>query len=113
MVFAGDEFGLTGSNGEGSRTPMPWGSPVVGYYRDLIAMRRRYRALREGGLRWAYTDDDTIAYLRETADERLLVLARRAPGKPVDLPVAGAENVYGGMSTVDGDGPTFQVWCLP
>ena len=26
VVFAGDEFGLTGEDGEASRTPMPWGT---------------------------------------------------------------------------------------
>ena len=27
VVFAGDEFGLTGIDGEASRTPIPWGDP--------------------------------------------------------------------------------------
>jgi len=73
--------------------------------------------MREGGLRWAYVDDDALAFWRETRDERLLVLARRAPGSPIPLPrVDGAENLYGGateLSAVDGDGPTFQVWRVP
>lgn len=123
MVFAGDEIGLTGTNGEDARRPMPWHRPerwdssALARYQALIALRRAWRPMREGGLRWAYVDDDALAFWRETRDERLLVLARRAPGAPVPLPrIDGAENLYGGateLSTVDLDGPTFQVWRVP
>lgn len=139
MVFAGDELGLTGRWGEDSRTPMPWHRPdswderTFGDYRRLIALRRAEPALRHGGLRWAYADADALAFVRESPDGALLVLARRAAGTPVrltDLPGldAGApddghgwgENVYGGAPplrpaadgtvTLPGDGPTVQVW---
>ncbi|GAB3946240.1 hypothetical protein GCM10027614_39430 [Micromonospora vulcania] len=45
MIFAGDELGLTGTNGESSRTPMPWHRPeswdarTFAAYRALIALR--------------------------------------------------------------------------
>jgi alpha-glucosidase len=138
MVFAGDELGLTGTNGEGSRTPMPWrrrdgwDKTTLGYYRDLIALRHRHAALRHGGLRWAYADDDALVFLRETRHETVLVLARRAAGTPIRLPLAHllprdgsagtAANVYGGAPdlhpaadgtvTLPADGPTFQSWTL-
>jgi alpha-glucosidase len=105
MIFAGDELGLTGENGEASRAPMPWGRRVLPFYRDLIALRRSHPALRVGGLRWVHVSDDALAFVRETAEESLLVLARRAPGAPVPLPLTGATNVY--------DGALFQVWHLP
>jgi alpha-glucosidase len=125
MVFAGDEIGLTGVNGEDSRRTMPWHRPdgwdrvTLARYRELIALRHVHPALREGGLRWAYVDDDALAFLRETKSGGLLVLARRCAGRPIVLPLPGPlENVYGGapVSAVDGgiglpgDGPTFQVW---
>lgn len=130
MIFAGDEFGLGGVNGEDSRTPMPWHRPETWdqanfrRYRDLIALRRGSRALREGGLRWAYADADTLVFLRETATEAMLVLARRAAGEPVRLVgLPAGDNVYGGAPglrpdgdgavTLLGDGPTFQAWRLP
>jgi alpha-glucosidase len=90
MIFAGDELGLAGENGEASWTPMPWGWPVLPFYRDLIALRRSREALRGGGLRWLHADDDALAFVRETADETVLVLARRGSGAPVPLPVDGA-----------------------
>lgn len=129
MIFAGDELGLTGVNGEDSRTPMPWGRPeswdggTFDAYRSLIALRRSQPALRHGGLRFVHADADTLVFLRETARDALLVLARRAAAAPVPLvglPAAG--NVYGGAPDLrpdgdggvllPGDGPTFQVWQL-
>ena len=127
MVFAGDEIGLRGRNGEHSRTPMPWHRPqswdagTLRYYRDLIALRRDRPALRHGGLRWLYADADALVFARESAGETVLVLARRAAGAPIRLPGMGAAaGVYGGAGdlcpdhagavTLPADGPTFQAW---
>jgi alpha-glucosidase len=141
MIFAGDELGLRGVNGEDSRTPMPWHRPrswdrrTLDYYQRLVALRRSRPALRTGGLRWLYADADALVFVREAASEAVLVLARRAAGAPVRLPglavgpglVAGADgggavNVYGGADdlrpdaagvlTLPGGGPTFQAWHL-
>lgn len=129
MIFAGDEIGLRGVNGEDSRTPMPWhrrdawDEATFRRYRELIALRRGSRALREGGLRWAYADADALVFLREAPAESVLVLARRAPGRPVRLAgLPAAANVYGGgpdlapdahgVLTLPADGPTFQAWRL-
>lgn len=117
MVFAGSEFGLTGVNGEHSRTPMPWNRPAdrdpatLAAYRDLLGLRRREPALRHGGLRWLHADADCLVFARETYEETLLVCARRAPGAPLALP-AGASLVHNGGDTNDGtgDGPSLSVW---
>jgi alpha-glucosidase len=106
MIFAGDEVGLLGDNGEDARRTMPWPlpeHPSLSLYQSLIALRRRHEALRRGSLRWAYAREDAVAFLRSTVDEMLLVLARRGPGDPIrlDLPLASAENLY--------DGPTLQI----
>jgi len=130
MLFMGDELGLQAVDGEQARTPMPWGDPapfagrLAGVYRDLIALRRSQPALRYGGLRWAHVGADAVAYLRETPDDRLLVLATRAQGPAIRLPATVARsaprNLYGGASAgladgalvLPGDGPAFQVWAL-
>ncbi|HLU73302.1 MAG TPA: glycoside hydrolase family 13 protein [Nonomuraea sp.] len=119
MVFAGSEFGLTGVNGEHSRTPMPWNRPAdqdlatLAAYRGLLGLRRREPALRHGGLRWLHADADCLVFARETYEETLIVVARRAPGSTPALP-AGAEPVGHGevMNASTSDGPSLSVWRL-
>ncbi|MER6951544.1 glycoside hydrolase family 13 protein [Nonomuraea sp. NPDC000554] len=119
MVFAGSEFGLTGVNGEHSRTPMPWNRPgdqdltTLAAYRELFGLRSAEPALRHGGLRWLHADADCLVFARETAEETLLVCARRAPGAP--LPIgARAEGVYNAADgdVLPGDGPSLRIFRL-
>jgi alpha-glucosidase len=125
MIFAGDEFGLTGSTNEAARQPMPWDrAPMSAFYPALIALRRDNAALRHGGLRWAHAAGDSLVFLRESAGQTLLVLARRKAGEPVRLTGlpgdTGWANLYGGgpslytetdgSTVIDGYGPAFQVW---
>ncbi|MFG1966420.1 glycoside hydrolase family 13 protein [Nonomuraea sp. NPDC049028] len=119
MVFAGSEFGLTGVNGEHARTPMPWDRPAdqdlatLAAYRELLGLRRAEPALRHGGLRWLHADADCLVFLRESAEESLLVCARRAPGQAIPLPMRAA-GVYNASDTdvLPGDGPSLRVWRL-
>ena len=123
MIFAGDELGLEGEWGEDARRTMPWDRPetwdtqLLEEYRRLIALRRSSAALARGGIRYAYVDDDVIAYLRETRDERLLCLASRADHAPVRVPFTSLETLYGDDAEIDGaeavlpaDGPSFHIW---
>jgi alpha-glucosidase len=130
MVFAGDELGLEGEWGEDGRRTMPWDAPerwdnaLFDAYRELIALRRSSEALARGGLRYAHVGEDAIAYLRESAGERLLVLAARAAHAPVRLPLAalgaraletlvgGEASSKNGVAELPGDGPAFHVWRL-
>ncbi|MCD2443448.1 glycoside hydrolase family 13 protein [Agromyces sp. SYSU K20354] len=140
VVWAGDEFGLTGVDGEASRTPIPWGSegsadvaPVLDAYRALVALRRAHPVLATGGIRWLAVDDDAVAFVRESADETLLVFAARAastlsfesaalslePGALLRSDAATAMFGDAGLATSDGlvtlsaTGATFAVWTLP
>ncbi|MGO4228698.1 glycoside hydrolase family 13 protein [Arthrobacter sp. YAF34] len=83
VVFAGDEFGLKGDNGEYSRTPMPWDDPnriltdLTADYAALAALRRDQPALTGGGIRWLYARGDALAFVRETGDSAVLVIVAR------------------------------------
>ncbi|MDF2847898.1 MAG: alpha-glycosidase [Oerskovia sp.] len=106
MIFAGDEFGLRGEDGEHSRTPIPWGSePVLaGAYRAAAQLRQSHPVLARGSLRWIHADDDALVFIREDASSRLLVLACRGP---VQLELPGthgrtAERLLGEASLVEG-----------
>ncbi|MEM8904321.1 MAG: glycoside hydrolase family 13 protein [Actinomycetota bacterium] len=129
-LFAGDEFGQRGDSSDRARVPMPWDRPetwdrrLLDAHRTLLRLRRDTRALARGGLRWVHVGDDALVFLRETADDRLLVLAARAPHRPVRLPIGplGAGSLEGlvgddvvpvdGLVELPGDGPAFHVWRL-
>lgn len=133
VVYAGDEFGLEAFDGEMSRTPMPWDridepeiAERLSVYRDLIGLRRAHPALATGGLRWLHTDDSAAVFIRESAEESILVAAAR-DGVDAVLPaplVAGAAQarvLYGdGVLTAADDGSvriaapgtSFTVWAL-
>ena len=134
VVFAGDEFGLVGADGELSRTPIPWdsaGEPEIAerleLYRELVGLRRAHTVLATGGLRWVHVDDAGVAFVRESEEETVLVLAARGD---VDVELAHglvpgaahAEALYGdatlavaddGSVLLSADGPVFAAWLLP
>jgi alpha-glucosidase len=114
VVWAGDEFGLIGGDGENSRTPLPWdrveeSAETIELYRDLIGLRRAHPVLATGGLRWLRVDDDSLLFVRESAQESLLVFASRAGAAAIELP-DGAVALYGDVAAA---GPVFAVWRLP
>lgn len=134
VVFAGDEYALTGADGESSRTPIPWGTegdPVVAerisLYRELIALRRAHAALQTGGMRFVHVDDEALVFVRESAEETVLVVASRGDLSveldDVQLPGAShAEALYGdallataddGSVLIEAEGPAFAMWQLP
>lgn len=134
VVFAGDEFGLTGVDGEASRTPIPWGTEGqpdtaerIALYRDLVGLRRAHPVLGTGGLRWLHVDDDGLVFVRESAEETVLVLAARGD-VDIELPAgalagaAAAEALFGdatlgvaddGAVALAAEGPVFAAWALP
>ncbi|MCF6379040.1 glycoside hydrolase family 13 protein [Nocardioides KLBMP 9356] len=131
MLFAGDEIGLEGVNGEDARRTMPWHRPdewdrtTLAAYADLARVRRAHVALRRGGLRWAHADVDTIAFVREHPEGDVLVAARRAAVPAFALPVPSGRHVLGsepggqdlvrgthGVEVPASDGPRVDVWAL-
>ena len=114
MIFAGDEFALTGAWGEDARVTMPWEGEyphdggMFGCYQQLIALRRNSPALIRGGLRWLIAKRDIIAFIREAEGEALLVaVARSASEATLDLRGLGfsvARPVFGDSdAAVDGE----------
>lgn len=83
VVFAGDEFGLEGFNGEDSRTPMPWETPERALrdrrsvHASLGRLRKELPALTEGGVRWLHAEGDALVFVRETAESSALVFVAK------------------------------------
>ena len=125
--FYGDEIGLTGTDNEESRAPMPWNQPwdqkFLSTYKALIAARNDSEALQRGGFRWVHVDRDQVVWLRESRSERVVVRAARADGDPVAIdadllgaselaPIYGPETISGPRLQLPGDGPRFDMWRL-
>lgn len=134
VVFAGDEFGAHGVDGEASRTPIPWSdtdSPEaasrIDLYRALIGLRRAHPVLATGGLRWVHVSDDAVVFVRESAEESVLVVAGSGESVSVGLPaeavpgMSAAQRVFGELALaaagdavrITGSGPAFGAWVLP
>ena len=129
VIFAGDEFGLTGVDGEHSRTPMPWGTEQaaassIALYTDLIHLRTAHEALNSGGIRWLHVGIDVLVFVRESAAESVLIVAARADfdltleahsvaGHPVAIFGDGAALMTAGGLHLSGSGPSFTAFALP
>lgn len=129
MLWAGDEIGQEGVNGEDGRRPFPWHDRSswdvdrLETTRALFEARAGSVALRHGGLRWLAVSEDAVTFLREALNETVLVHAARADHAPVRLPgftsgaeltgLAGASNIRAdrdGEVTLPSDGPAFSMW---
>ncbi len=93
-VYYGDEIGL-GHAASDTRAcmlwnPDEWDHDLCEFYRRLINLRRTSPALIEGGFQVLEVEADTLAYLRDTDREQIIVVGNRGPNtrpaKP--LPVA-------------------------
>ncbi|GAC1565449.1 MAG: maltodextrin glucosidase [Ktedonobacteraceae bacterium] len=131
-VYYGDEIGLEGGRDPDNRhcmswDPHTWNMTRRALYQHLIHERRTAPALREGGFQALYAAGETLAFLREAPDERLLIVARRkddglkalslqqaglADGTRVNELLSGThEVVTGGMLSLDSLPPVgAQIW---
>jgi alpha-glucosidase len=104
-IFAGDELGLEGEWGEDARRTINWECPegwdheLLSEFKKLIAIRRKRDALKNGGIRWIASEEDYMAYLRESKSESLLIISARSAAKiSIDLGAYGysiAQTLYG------------------
>lgn len=129
MLWAGDEIGQEGSNGEDGRRPFPWhdtaswNSARLATTRALFNARADRVALRHGGLRWLGYSDEAVTFLREAPEESVLIHAARAAHVPVRLSsavvgreltgLAGTPSLHAdanGTITLPAHGPAFSMW---
>jgi cyclomaltodextrinase len=97
-VYYGDELGLEGEQDPYCRGSFPWDRDrwehgLRAYVRDLIGIRRRHRALRDGELRVLAAEGDVFAMLRQ-ADGESFVVATNAGEEQAQLTVTLPEG-YG------------------
>lgn len=115
VIWAGDEFGLDGFNGEKSRTPLPWNNErkhdtsMLPIYQQLTKIRHENSALNEGSMRFIYASAEAVVYVREDSKQTIVVAVTRGEDKNIKLPkdavpgLAKAENLVGGGQIKVGD----------
>lgn len=91
-IYYGDEIGMDGGADPDNRRCMPWNEAqwdkdLRAHHQHLIALRKTAPALLEGGFQMLYAQGSTLAYLRESADQRLLVIGQRGPDALTDVKI--------------------------
>ena len=95
-VYYGDEVGMEDVPGLGERGCMVWDEarwnrPLLGHYQRLAALRRRTPALQEGGFQVLAAEEEALAYQREGAEGRVVVVAHRGARPRPAGPLAVAD----------------------
>ncbi len=117
-VYYGDELGLQGEQDPYNRGAYPgdpdrWDHGLRAYVRDLIGLRRRHRALRDGDLRVLAAEGSVFVMLRH-ADGESFVVATNAGEEPAHMVVTLPEGyatpeavsvvTLGGLTGASADG---------
>jgi cyclomaltodextrinase len=101
-VYYGTEAGLSGGPEPGCRESLPWArswpEDLQQLLRDLAALRRRHRVLREGGLDWCALGPDHL----QAESEALVLWINRSRSQSMPIPAYGARAAIG-------DGPLWQL----
>lgn len=133
VIFAGDEFGLDGSNGENSRTPIPWNNErendksMVESYARLIKIRKENPTLVHGSVRFLYVSGEALLFAREDEQATILVLATRFGDPNIKIPMdalpdteraevlfgEGQINLIGSSLLLPSKSLSLNIWRLP
>ncbi len=87
VIYYGDEIGMTGAADPDNRRMMRFSEALIPPERemlrsvsDLIQMRRKHSALRNGDFFPVLADKDIYAYIRSDIHERILVVLNKSAG---------------------------------
>lgn len=108
QLYAGDEIGMPGGDDPDNRRDFPGGFPgdardafsaagrtpdqqdIFAHVQSLLALRKAHPALRQGKLTHVAWDDTYYAFVRESPDEKLLIVYNNA-SSPRDLKIPAGE----------------------
>ena len=100
---------------------------MIETYAKLSSIRKKHNALVDGSMRWLYTSNEALVFVRENRTESVLVIATRGKDRKIEFPrdaVSGAESavnlfgngqlrVVGGKIRYESKALDFQIWRLP
>lgn len=77
-IYYGDEIGMLGGKDPDCRRAFVWDEATWNvelrdYFKRCIALRKRYRALRDGAFKVLFARDKVIVYLRTWGDQKVIV----------------------------------------
>jgi alpha-glucosidase len=94
-IYYGDEIGMSGKDNLEARDCMIWDSSkwnteLRNFYQTLIKLRRTSPALLDGGFQVLAAEENVLVYLRDSDEEKIIVIGNRGTGeRPAGpLPVA-------------------------
>jgi len=81
-IYYGDEIGMEGAGDPDNRRCMSWDEATWDHdlrdtFKRFIQLRRTAPALRHGGFQMLYAQDDLLVYQRQSAEQRMIVVAYR------------------------------------
>jgi alpha-glucosidase len=90
-LYYGDEIGLDGWIDPYNRKCMPWDEgewdrELFEFHQKLIQIRHNSHALKYGGFQTLYAEGDTLVFMRESSQERVIIVGYRGE-EPTDLSV--------------------------
>lgn len=126
MIYYGTEAGMDGADDPDDRMPMVWADmnyearsvgpdgkllpeqevsfdqSLHGFYRDLIQLRKGYKALRRGELRFVWADDNQQALLltRQLGSEVLMIAVNRS-SRTASIPLKSIDKEFSNQTQLD------------
>jgi cyclomaltodextrinase len=107
-IYYGDEIGVDGGHDPECRKAFPWDESkwdkdLLAYAKACIALRNKYKSLRQGTYRRVHTEDHVMVYARETKNESILVAFNAsASEKTITLDLPYTPKILFGAATVAG-----------
>jgi glycosidase len=116
-VYYGDEMGMLGGKDPDCRRTLPWDQPdkwdqtLLQYFKDCIALRKKYAALRDGGFRFIFAEGNTVAYLRTQGEQKFIVVINVGAQTNINIVIHPEFGMLEGapLKTVFGPAATYQV----
>ena len=91
-IYYGDEAGVCGWTDPDSRRTYPWGhenKELIAFHKDMIAIHKRYSALKTGSIKFLGGQWNTLAYGRFNGDSQIVVALNNHASdmRIMDIPV--------------------------
>lgn len=104
-IYYGDEVGMQGGLPPDSRGGFPpadrWNHECLRFHRELVALRHRHSALRNGTLRFLQTKEKALVFERANDTETLLVIVN-AGDSNASVVLPEGRQIYGAGGTSSG-----------